>query len=471
MCYRFRMIAAGKTLRIILWTAVVVVVLPLALYLFALVVNLNDEPPSPAAVELTAVGERPPIADADNAYVFLLGLGAPRDADPAALGAERAARIRDAAAEPERGFAPNLFAGDAPVFGSAPGLVRTALDACDIRNAVCVAALDAAGDADLGLADYRWQIDRYRTWLGYRAWREITTGDTRGPLAPYALPRYPRRLFLLETWQLAAAGNAEQVRDRLTADLVLWRLALAETDSLIGKAIAASFIAEHFEWGNLILRRLPPQQRAAGVPPAWRIPLTGAERSMRRVLANEWRSTARSLRSLKTHGLVAPLPPGAEDPRSMFDRLTNRLALPLLQPQASANRDAAVLLELTQLLDAPYAELPAALARAAEVDERPTGVLSFTYNLLGRALMISGRAFLADYGARVADLEGVRRAALLAADLRGVGAVPLLAGTMIPLAAARNPYTGGPFEWTAEPPAVEFTGLERGARAHHSFLY
>jgi hypothetical protein len=461
--------------RIALWTTVIVfVVLPLVLYGFALVVNLHDEPPSPEALELAAIGERPPVADADNAFVFLLGFGAPRDADPAAFGAERAARIRDLAAHPERGLDPNQVAANSAVFGAAPGPIRAALEACDIRNAVCVAALDAASEgSDLELADYRWQTDRYRTWLGYGAWRDITTGDMRGPLLSYflALPRYPRRLFLLETWQLAAAGNAEQVRDRLNADLALWRLALAETDSLIGKAIAASFIAEHFEWGNLILRRLPPEQRAAGVPPAWRTPLTVAERSMFRVLANEWRSTERSLRSLKTHGFTTPLPPGADDPRSALDRLTDRLALPLLQPQATANRDATALVKLSHLLDAPYAELPGALAHAADIDAHPAGVLSFTYNLFGRAMMVSGRAFLADYGARVADLEGVRRAALLAAQLRGLGALPLLAGTMIPLAAARDPYTGGPFEWSADPPAVGFTGLERGERAHHSFLY
>ncbi len=458
--------------RVILWTAAVVVSLPLLLYAFALVVNLHDQPPSAEALELASAGPKTPVADADNAYVFLLGFDAPRDADPAALGAERAARIRDLAAQPERTLDPDLYPDEQAAFGVAPGPIRAALEICDSRNSNCVAALDAAtADSGTALDEYRWQIDRYRTVLGYRAWREVTTGDLRGPLAAYQLARYPRRLFWLETWQLAAAGNAEQVRDRLDADLRLWRLALAEADSLFGKAIATSFVSEHFEWGNLLLRRLPPEQRAAAVPPVWRVALTDAERSLRRALIGEWRYSNRSLRFLKTHGLTMPLPPDIEDPRSAMDRLTTRLMLALLQPQASANRDATALLKLSRLLEAPYAQLADALERADEVDVQPSGVIGLTYNWFGNLMLGSGRAFLSDYGARVADLEGVRRAALLTAELRGLGAAPLLAGTMIPLAAARDPYTGGPFQWTSEPPTVGFTGLARATRAHHSFLF
>jgi hypothetical protein len=460
-----------KPVRIVLWTVLAIVVgLPVALYAFAFAVNLHDEQPTPAALEVAAI-QPPTVADADNGFVFLLGFGAARDADPAALGAERAAQLRDLAAQPERVVPAELFTDDGTRFAPAPGPVREALEACNARNLGCAAALDSATTDSGALADYRWEIDRYRAWLGYRAWREITTGDGRYPLPPYGLTRFPRFLFWLETWQLAATGDAVQVRDRLNADLLLWRLALADADSLAGKAIASSFVAEHFEWGNLILRRLPLEQRAAGVPPAWRTPLTSNERSMRRALAGEWRYRDRSLRYLKTHGLLIPLPPDVADPRSAIDRLLWQLEQALLQPQASANRDALALGRLAQLLDTPYTDLAAALARVDEVDEPPRGIVAVTYNVLGHVLLRMDRQLLANYGARVADLEGVRRAALLAADLRGLRAAPSLAGTMIPLAAARDPYTGGPFVWTAEPATVSFTGLARGAQARHDFPY
>jgi hypothetical protein len=321
------------------------------------------------------------------------------------------------------------------------------------------------------LAEHRWLIDRYLTLLGYHAWREITSGDPRAPLQ-YSRPGYPRWLFYLDTWLLAAGGDAAQVNARLDADLTLWRLALAESDSLIGKDIAARRVSEHFDWGNLILRRLPPERRADGVPAAWRRPLSDAERSMRRVFIGEWRYAGNALQSIKTRGTPFPLPAGVQDSRSALDRLNTLISLPLLQPQESANRDAAALLKLNALLNVPYAELKTALARAPELDPQETGVIAVTYNVFGHLLLAPDRASsLADYGAKVADLEGARRAALLAADLRGLRVPAELAGAMIPIAAVRDPYTGGPFGWTAEPATVGFTGLERSTRARHTFLY
>jgi hypothetical protein len=296
--------------------------------------------------------------------------------------------------------------------------------------------------------------------------------DLRGPLASYPEPRYAQRLFLLDTWLLAAGGDAEQVRARLEADLVFWRMALAESDSLLGKVIAARFVSIHFEWGNLILRTLPRERRADGVPAAWRKPLADNERSMRRAFTYEWRFSRAALHSMKAYGTAFP-PPGTRDSRSTLERIEARLSQPFLQVQDTLNRDAAELLKLEALLKAPYAELETALARVPEIQRHDTGVTETTYNFLGDALYATPdrAASFADYGARAADLEGVRRAALLTVDLRNLAIPVEIAGAMIPLAAVRDPYTGGPFVWTTEPPAVTFTGLERRATVRHSFLY
>jgi hypothetical protein len=293
----------------------------------------------------------------------------------------------------------------------------------------------------------------------------------RGPLASYSEVGYARRLFLLETWQLAAAGDANEVRARLEADLTLWRTALAESDSLLSKVIAMRFVSVHFEWGNLILRKLPRERRADGVPAVWRKSVADNERSLRRAFTYEWRFSRAAVESLKTHGTLFPLPTG-KDSRSALERLDVRLNLPLLQPQDYLNRDATELLKLDALLSVPYTELEAALARVPEIDKRETGLIARTYNFLGSTLAPKDRAAtFADYGARAADLEGVRRAALLTVDLRNLAIPAELAGAMIPLAAVRDPYTGRPFAWTAEPATVSFTGLERGPGARHSFLY
>jgi hypothetical protein len=466
------MSALRTPLRWLIWATVAIVAVPVALYLFAFAVNWRDQPPNAEALELAAAVPPDPIPDSSNAYVYVLGFAVPRVGDPALIGTTRAEWIRALAANIEIDRASDPYPGSAPDFQDIPEPLAAVLTPCGTPDAGCVAAFDAAaGNLREQLEGQRPLIERYRTLLSYHAWREVTTGDLRGPLASYSEIGYARRLFLLDTWLLAAAGDANEVRARLEADLALWRMALAESDSLLGKAIAARSVSVHFEWGNLILRKLPRERRADGVPAAWRKSVADNERSMRRTFAYEWRFSRAAVESLKARGTLFPLPT-AKDSRSALERLDMRLNLPFLQPQDYLNRDATELLRLDALLSVPYTELEAALARVPEIEKRETGVIPRAYNFLGSTLATEDRATMfAEYGARAADLEGVRRAALLTVDLRNLAIPAELAGTMIPLAAVRDPYTGGPFGWTAEPPAVTFTGLERRGTLPHRFLY
>jgi hypothetical protein len=467
------MSALRTTVRWLMWTVIAIVAVPVVLYLFALAVNWRDQPPNAEALELAAAVTPEPIPDSANAYVYLLGFRARLDSDSAAVGARRAEWIRALTASTDIDGDSDPFPDDPADFERIPEPLAAVLTPCETPDAACMAAFDAAvGTLREPLEEQRRLIERYRTLLGYRTWREITTGDLRGPLAVYYPVGYARRLFLLDTWLLAAAGDADEVRARLESDLAFWRRALADSDTLLSKIIAASFVRIHFEWGNLILRKLPRERRADGVPAAWRKPLADNERSMRRVFTYEWRFSRASLQSMKAHGTDLTLP-GARDARSTLERLETRLGQPFLQVQDSLNRDAAELLKLDALLNAPYPELEAALARVPEIQRHDTGVIAATYNFLGDGLFATpDRAgSFADYGARAADLEGVRRAALLTVDLRNLAIPAELAGAMIPLAAVRDTYTGGPFVWSAEPPAVTFTGLERRATVRHSFLY
>ena len=446
-----------------MWVTIAIVAVPVVLYGFGFVVNWRDQPPSAEAIELDTAVVPEPIPDSVNAYVYVLGFAVPRVGDAALIGATRAEWIRKLAADPAITPASDPYPGSAPDFQQMPEPLAAVLTPCSTPDADCVAAFDAAA-ANLRerLDEQRPLIERYRTLLGLSAWREVTTGDLRTPLPPYSEVGYARRLFLLETWLLAAAGDAKEVRARLDADLALWRMVLAQSDSLFGKSIAASYMGQHFTWGNLILRRLPPERRAAGVPDGWRKSLTDAERSMTRGLANEWRLVNSAIRLMNEDAL-----PNS----SVLDRAAAHVARPFFKPQATLNRYAAVFAKLERLLSLPYAELGAALAHAAELDADPTGVLAVTYNLIGNAVATPQPELLANYAARVIDLEGARRAAVLTVDLRVLKIPVELAGAMVPLAAVRDPYTGGPFTWTAEPAAISFTGLERTRGTRHSFLY
>ncbi len=458
-------------MRWLMWTTAAIVAVPVVLYLLALAVNWRDQLPSAEALELAAAPIAEPIPDSANAYVYLLGFAAPRIGDPVIVGTQRAEWIRALAANTAVDRASDPYPGSARDFQEIPEPLMTVLAACGAPDASCVAAMEAANDLDAQIEEQRPLIERYRTLLGYRAWRDITTADLRGPLVSYLEPHYAHRLFLLDTWLLAATGDAKQVKSRLEADLVFWRMALAESDSLWSKVIAAGSVGIQFQWGNLILRKLPPERRADGVPAAWRKSIADNERSMRRAFAYEWRFSRSALESMKTYGMAAPLP-GAQDPSSLFERIETHLARPFLQVQDTLNRDAAGISQIQAVLDLPYGEMTAAFARVPEIGRGKTGIIAGTYNFLSLSLGFATpdrAALFANYGARAADLEGVRRAALMTVDLRNLAVTAELAGAMIPLAAVRNPYTGGPFGWTAEPPTVTFTGLER--RPPHSFIY
>jgi hypothetical protein len=166
------------------------------------------------------------------------------------------------------------------------------------------------------------------------------------------------------------------------------------------------------------------------------------------------------------------VPPGGADTRTLGERVDSALSMPFFKLQATLNEHAAALLRLESLLDVPYAELPAALARVPNaVDEQPSGVIDAAYNVIGRSLIAPGREYWANYGARVADLEGIRRAALLAAELRARD-VPLDAvAAAIELNSMRDPYTDQPFQWIPERTAIGFAGLQNQSRGHFEFLY
>ena len=182
----------------------------------------------------------------------------------------------------------------------------------------------------------------------------------------------------------------------------------------------------------------------------------------------EWEYLANSVRATKNFERFAKSLDARYSP-SLSDRINTGLSAALLQPQDSANRYAAFLLRVEPLLDAPYSDLARSLVHARALDERRTG-LKALYNISG-TLAMGDLTFVADYAARVADLEGVRRAALLAAELRArdVPADGVPAG--LALDESRDPYTGKAFQWVPERKSIGVTGLQRSTNRYSEFLY
>lgn len=94
------------------------------------------------------------------------------------------------------------------------------------------------------------------------------------------------------------------------------------------------------------------------------------------------------------------------------------------------------------------------------------------YNLTGDLGMSSESWRFSQYAARVSDLEGVRRVALLVAELRATGIAADDVASSLVMSDVVDPYTSDPFTWDAREHAVVFVGLEPNReRATHKVIY
>lgn len=286
-----------------------------------------------------------------------------------------------------------------------------------------------------------------------------------------------QRLLLVNAGWRAAAGDTSGAKNLLEKDIRFWRMVLAAPSDLITKMVATAAVRRHFQWASMTLSQLPKERQLLVMPEQWRIPISREERSVLHTFAAEM---AYFHNSVKQDANQPPSGIGEDGEPNEFDRLLKlggwHLTRPLWKPQDAANRHAAMLLAIADEVNVEDgAFLARGLTRARAIGRKAgeDAFASWSYNPVGNvAIYIAAPSTdFTVYAVRVADLEGVRRAAVLAAQLRSEGLAPervssRLAGNML-----RDPYTGAPFAWDAKARALVFTGLEPSPRGRHPILY
>jgi hypothetical protein len=422
-----------KTLKAIGWTAAGLVALCVVAYLGVLAINWRDREPNATAVRFARMfRDRPTVADEDNAYVYLRGWELDRDRDK-----KRSARLREF------------------------------LEACRPGQRICPGAFDTAD----GLFE-EWQsaenplLDRYLTFSAHAGWFEVTSFTVAESIPAYSGASDGQKLLLLYARDSAMQGDAAAVRTLLERDLRFWRTVLQSSDILISKMVATAALNRHFEWGYRILRKLPSDQITAAIPDGWRNGISDAERSMTRCMVGEWMFTSEMLQQMDTSQFGMP-----ED-LTTVERILNGLARPMFQLQDTKNRTADHYWEVARTFNVPLDQYEDALRRADELTERTTDLATAfqIYNFVGVLSLINLDSF-SDYAARVSDIEGVRRAALLAATLRATSIETRNLPSAVASAELRSPYTDRPFDWDEANGAIVFRGLERSERREHRVYY
>ena len=156
---------------------------------------------------------------------------------------------------------------------------------------------------------------------------------------------------------------------------------------------------------------------------------------------------------------------------SLPGRIGSSLARPYYQHQDQTNYYAAAYLDFAKRFEAPldqYAEI------AGSIEASESRANSFhVYNAVGHVFRsLNGMSRFANYPVRVASIEGMRRAALLTAELRERGVPHAELVGEVGGAELRNPFDGKPFEWSAEEQAVVYVGPEaEGSRRRHPYFY
>ena len=441
-------------------------------YLALLAVNWRDRPPSEDAMRLAALYQnRPTVSAEDNGYVYAMGFATARNGDPHAAGLRRVEWLREIPDDAQSPLNADPAPDDQSYKSARSPAAQSIAEACRSPTHQCIAALGAADEAIRDwLQSEEWLLDRYMTLLRHEGWLETAIFDERAPLPSYAMVLDAQKLLLAKASILASRKDAAGVRSLLTSDVRFWRRVLDSSDILITKMIAVAALKRTYGVGNLALRRLPPELAMDGMPQEWTAPMTDAERSLMRCLVGEWLYADRLMKHMEASGSWQSTV-GYENDAGVANRLLRRMTKPLFQPQDLSNRRAEMFIKLVHALNAPFDQFPAALARAEEITQPSDEfILPSVYNPIGDILLWIGSPAFAPYGARVTDLEGIRRAAVLTTELRSRRVPAERVPGELKASGVRG-YTSAPFGWDAEEGAIVFTGLEPNERGRHVFKY
>ncbi len=400
--------------------------LPIMIVLLAVIVLIVNAIDAPLDTRAAAMGEprAASVAEADNAYLAAIGMGADDGADSLAFARAWLAEARAAARD-----------GRPEKQGEAKRAQRPAL--CDAAQTSCLTALPdkAAGQLDA----YREDLARYEKLIAYRAFEEITD-------YPFGMesqfPRYAPMGAAQRAWLALAAlalqaGRVDEALAAVERDIAFQRLMLSGTRTLVGRMVAAanytrdlSFVADLLQTSLADLKPHAPRLQAMLKP------IEPAALNLDELMASEFGMMKRFLNN----------PVGIGETSGWQEQLRMQF---FYKRNASINEAHAFYSGKQQWLRKP----PPQLARDVQ-DEARDGQMQawdYLYNPMGKILTRVAMPSFSAYALRLHDLDAMNRllglaAEIIAADVPAEGVADFAAQS-----AARffDPYSGKPMAFDA----------------------
>jgi hypothetical protein len=278
--------------------------------------------------------------------------------------------------------------------------------------------------------------------------------------------------MMQELRRRAGPGRAVDIRAALQADHEFWRRAQRSSDQMLARMVAVTALRQNFYFGNLVIRSLPPQEQLQAVPEGWDREFSADETDLHRVMAGELWLAENAARYVFDPVYMDALNGARSERHGWVKHRMIDLATRLYQPQDQVNRMAE---DFNALADSFAVPLSRYLEVRTDLRRRRESAASFSwtlYNPVGQWMTArSNREAYDDVPLQVASIEGMRRAALLAVQLRGGGAAPAAMAERLRSSALRNPFDGKPFEWSAAEQSVVFTEPGEAGGKRHLYFY
>jgi len=438
-------------------------------------VNRFDEAPSAAALRYSAPDPRA-VADADNAWLHLAGIGAPADEAPFTYGRRRVdvlgARLRQSPAPPADAVEQALFADALPAVAPESALDGVA-ELCPSRKTDCIAwarehrpALDRLQQANA------LRLQRYRALLLLRDWQGLYPAAFDSPFPDTTVAALHRNLIARDLALALDARDRPALGDALgqLADSVeFWRRVPPQATDVFSVMLASSQLeAAQRLVGDLLDADTAPDASLEApidrilqpLPPdiAWRQALAFEYQSfvdsMRAALPGAWGALRQCVSGTSADGCLAQLGMDAA-----------------FVPQASFNLHAANIEAMQRWLEADARDVDAAgeaySAHVASVSVRldDAGIVlrQMVYNYVGR-ILVNIAIPKSDWGLRLHDREALRRMLVIKRDAlrQQVPGSDMPAFLQAQPTDLRDPYSGEAFGWEPQTGELQFAPKARG---------
>lgn len=300
----------------------------------AVILLLQIDDPLDTEVDALIQSATPPSSS--RAYLYLLGLHAPRGQDPAELGEQRFASTKQPDSDDPL---PPDSSGSTDILTLPEGDLF-----CGLSDDGCLYRLFTSSDEVAAVvAQNQILLDRYRTFLSLNDFATLEEASLDELPVAYRHMMHGNRLALLSALQTAANGQSDQAVGELFDMIRALRHKLTTADTLITKALLTALIADNLDALSVLI-----QQHAFTTAKPLE-PLSAAEKSMKKPVAHE-------LRGMYSFYSTLDREADKHDPSGQWPHWVRRL---FFKPNMSVNASYAHYrnaLTLAELVPAEFAE-------------------------------------------------------------------------------------------------------------------